>query len=118
MYDFKNTLEVYYFITSYLTPYYFHIRFPATSPLKTFPQRHTEIKKTNTEYFSKDKDGIFKLRNLSQKTSKKRGLHFSQENTEKINHERITNEDLEIAPDNQEISQEDVEEVWRYVIMI
>ena len=41
-----------------------------------------------------------------------------QENTEKINHERITNEDLEIAPDNQEISQEDVDEVWRYVIMI
>ncbi|XP_021051271.1 DEP domain-containing protein 1A isoform X1 [Mus pahari] len=93
-------------------------RFPATSPLKTFPQRHSEIKKTNTEYFSKDKDGIFKLRNLSRKTSKKRGLHFSQENTEKINHERITSEDLEIAPDNQEISQEDIEEVWRYVIMI
>ncbi|XP_052034798.1 DEP domain-containing protein 1A isoform X3 [Apodemus sylvaticus] len=93
-------------------------RFPATSPLKTFPQRHTEIKKTNMEYFSKNKDSIFKLRNLSHKTPKKRGLHFSQENTEKINHERITNEDLEIAPDNQEISQEDVEEVWRYIIMI
>ncbi|XP_052034797.1 DEP domain-containing protein 1A isoform X2 [Apodemus sylvaticus] len=70
------------------------------------------------EYFSKNKDSIFKLRNLSHKTPKKRGLHFSQENTEKINHERITNEDLEIAPDNQEISQEDVEEVWRYIIMI
>ncbi|XP_031231857.1 DEP domain-containing protein 1A isoform X3 [Mastomys coucha] len=93
-------------------------RFPATSPLKTFPQRHPEIKKINTEPFSKDKDSIFKLRNLSRKTPKKRGLHFSQENTEKVNHEGITNEDLETAPDNQEISQEDVEEVWRYVIMI
>ncbi|XP_028633424.1 DEP domain-containing protein 1A isoform X3 [Grammomys surdaster] len=93
-------------------------RFPATSPLKTFPQRHTEIKKTNTEYFSKNKDSIFKLRNLSRKTPKKRGLHFSQENTEKIHHERITNEDQENAPDNQEISQEDVEEVWRYIILI
>lgn len=67
-----------FFITSYLTPYYFYTRFPATSPLKTFPQRHTEIKKTSTEYFSKDRDSIFKLRNLSRKTPKKRGLQFSQ----------------------------------------
>lgn len=93
-------------------------RFPATSPLKTFPQRHTEIKKTSTEYFSKDRDSIFKLRNLSRKTPKKRGLQFSQENTEKINHERITNEDQENVPENKEISQEDVEDVWRYVTMI
>ncbi|XP_016833747.1 DEP domain-containing protein 1A isoform X3 [Cricetulus griseus] len=93
-------------------------RFPATSPLKTLPQRHTEIRKTSTEYFSKDKDSIFKLRNLSRKTPKKRGLLFSQENTENISHERIINEDQENSADNREISQEDVEEVWRYIIMI
>ncbi|XP_028746205.1 DEP domain-containing protein 1A isoform X1 [Peromyscus leucopus] len=93
-------------------------RFPATSPLKTLPQRHTEIRKARKEHFSKDKDSIFKLRNLSRKTPKKRGLHFSQENTENINHERIINEDQENSADNREISQEDVEEVWRYIIMI
>ncbi|KAK7812331.1 hypothetical protein U0070_024601, partial [Myodes glareolus] len=53
-------------------------RFPATSPLKTLPQRHTEIKRTSKEYFPKDKDSIFKLRNVSRKTPKKHGLHFSQ----------------------------------------
>ncbi|KAL1772375.1 DEP domain-containing protein 1A isoform X1 [Sigmodon hispidus] len=93
-------------------------RFPATSPLKTLPQRHAETRKTSTEYVSKDKDSIFKLRNLSRKFPKKLGLHFSQENTETINHERIINEDQENSADNREMSQEDVEEVWRYVIMI
>ncbi|XP_040607459.1 DEP domain-containing protein 1A isoform X2 [Mesocricetus auratus] len=93
-------------------------RFPATSPLKTLPQRHTEIRKASTEYFSKEKDSIFKLRNLSRKTPKKGGLLFSQENTENISHERIINEDQENSTDNREISQEDVEEVWRYIIMI
>nr|XP_048309450.1 DEP domain-containing protein 1A isoform X1 [Myodes glareolus] len=92
-------------------------RFPATSPLKTLPQRHTEIKRTSKEYFPKDKDSIFKLRNVSRKTPKKHGLHFSQENTENINHEKIINEDQENSADKREISQEDVEEVWRYIIM-
>ncbi|XP_038167622.1 DEP domain-containing protein 1A isoform X3 [Arvicola amphibius] len=92
-------------------------RFPATSPLKTLPQRHTEIRRTSKEYFSRDKDSIFKLRNLSRKTPKKRGLHFSQENTENINHEKIINEDQENPADKREISQEDVEEVWRYILM-
>ncbi|XP_060248397.1 DEP domain-containing protein 1A isoform X1 [Meriones unguiculatus] len=88
-------------------------RFPATSPFKTLPQRHIEIRKNST-----DKDGIFKLQNLSHKTPKKHGLQFSQENKEKINHERIISEDQENAPENREISQEDIEEVWRYIIMI
>ncbi|PNI71128.1 DEPDC1 isoform 4, partial [Pan troglodytes] len=64
-------------------------RFPATSPLKTLPRR----------------------------TPKRHGLHLSQENGEKIKHE-IINEDQENAIDNRELSQEDVEEVWRYVILI
>lgn len=35
-------------------------RFPATSPLKTLPRRHPELRKNNIENFSKDKDSIFK----------------------------------------------------------
>ncbi|XP_034874187.1 DEP domain-containing protein 1A isoform X1 [Mirounga angustirostris] len=92
-------------------------RFPANSPLKSLPRRHPELRKNSIENFSKDKDSIFKLRNLSRRTPKKLGLHFSQENTEKMNHEMI-NEDQENSVDNREISQEDVEEVWRYVILI
>uniref|UniRef100_A0A2I2ZKV6 Rho-GAP domain-containing protein n=1 Tax=Gorilla gorilla gorilla TaxID=9595 RepID=A0A2I2ZKV6_GORGO len=64
-------------------------RFPATLPLKTLPRR----------------------------TPKKHGLHLSQENAEKIKHE-IINEDQENAVDDRELSQEDVEEVWRYFILI
>uniref|UniRef100_A0A2K6C353 DEP domain-containing protein 1A n=1 Tax=Macaca nemestrina TaxID=9545 RepID=A0A2K6C353_MACNE len=33
-------------------------RFPATSPLKTLPRRHPELRKNNIENFSKDKDKI------------------------------------------------------------
>ncbi|XP_059945934.1 DEP domain-containing protein 1A isoform X2 [Mesoplodon densirostris] len=92
-------------------------RFPANSPLKTLPRRHPELRKNRIENFSKDKDSIFKLRNLSRRTPKKHGLHFSQENAEKINCE-IINEDQENSVDNREISQKDVEEAWRYVILI
>ncbi|XP_068394113.1 DEP domain-containing protein 1A isoform X1 [Eschrichtius robustus] len=92
-------------------------RFPANSPLKTLPRRHPELRKNRIENFSKDKDSIFKLRNLSRRTPKKHGLHFSQENAEKMNCE-IINEDQENSVDNREISQKDVEEVWRYVILI
>ncbi|XP_003411185.1 DEP domain-containing protein 1A isoform X1 [Loxodonta africana] len=91
-------------------------RFPTTSPLKTLPRRHPELRKNSIENFSKDKD-IFKLRNLSRRTPKKHGLHSSQENAEKVKCE-IINEDQESSVDNREISQEDVEEVWRYIILI
>uniref|UniRef100_A0A2K6GBH4 DEP domain-containing protein 1A n=1 Tax=Propithecus coquereli TaxID=379532 RepID=A0A2K6GBH4_PROCO len=92
-------------------------RFPTTSPLKTLPRRHPELRKNSIENFSKDKDSIFKLRNLSRRTPKKHGLRFSQENTEKIKH-AIINEDQENLVDDREISQEDVEEVWRCIILI
>uniref|UniRef100_A0A8C5JUG9 DEP domain-containing protein 1A n=1 Tax=Jaculus jaculus TaxID=51337 RepID=A0A8C5JUG9_JACJA len=91
-------------------------RFPTTSPLKILPKRYSELRKNSIDNFSKDKDGIFKLRNLSHRTPKKHGLHFFQENTEKVNHESFY-EDEENSADNREISQEDVEEVWRYTIM-
>ncbi|XP_041603105.1 DEP domain-containing protein 1A isoform X1 [Vulpes lagopus] len=91
-------------------------RFPANSPLKSLPRRHPELRKNSIENFSKDKDSIFKLRNLSRRTPKKLGLHFSQENIEKMNHE-IIHEDQENSVDNREISREDVEEVWRCVIL-
>ncbi|XP_013369996.1 PREDICTED: DEP domain-containing protein 1A isoform X4 [Chinchilla lanigera] len=91
-------------------------RFPATSPLKTLPRRHPELRKNSIDSFSKDKENVFKLRNLSRRTPKKHGLHFSQETTEKANHE--IREDQENSGDYREISQEDVEEVWRYVTLI
>ncbi|KFO23220.1 DEP domain-containing protein 1A [Fukomys damarensis] len=91
-------------------------RFPATSPLKTLPRRHPEMRKNSINSFSKDKENVLKLRNLSRRTPKKHGLHFSQETTEKVNHE--IREDQENSGNYREISQEDVEEVWRYVILI
>ncbi|XP_004679166.1 PREDICTED: DEP domain-containing protein 1A isoform X1 [Condylura cristata] len=91
-------------------------RFPTNSPLKALPRRHPELRKSSIENFSRDRDTIFKLRNLSRRTPKKHGLHSSQENTEKMNCE-IINEDQENSVDNRKISQEDVEEVWRYIIL-
>ncbi|XP_021111216.1 DEP domain-containing protein 1A isoform X2 [Heterocephalus glaber] len=91
-------------------------RFPAISPPKTLPRRHPELRKNSIDSCSKDKENVFKLRNLSRRTPKKHGLHFSQETTEKVNHE--IREDQENSEDYREISQEDVEEVWRYVILI
>ncbi|XP_053777696.1 DEP domain-containing protein 1A isoform X3 [Desmodus rotundus] len=90
-------------------------RFPANSPLKTLPRRHPELRKNSIENFSKDKDSIFKLRNLSRRTPKKHGLQFSQENKENMNCE--INEDQENSVANREISQKDVEEVWRYTVL-
>ncbi|XP_045844269.1 DEP domain-containing protein 1A isoform X1 [Meles meles] len=92
-------------------------RFPANSPLKSLPRRHPELRKNSIENFSKDKDSIFKLRNLSRRTPKKLGLHFSQENVEEMNHEIISG-DQENSVYNREISQEDVEEVWRHITLI
>ncbi|XP_007525745.1 DEP domain-containing protein 1A isoform X1 [Erinaceus europaeus] len=91
-------------------------RFPANSPLKAIPRRYPELRKNSTENFSKDKDSVFKLRNLSRRTPKKLGLHFSQENMEKMDCE-VVNDDQENSMDNREISQEDVEEVWRHSIL-
>uniref|UniRef100_A0A8C6RA97 DEP domain-containing protein 1A n=1 Tax=Nannospalax galili TaxID=1026970 RepID=A0A8C6RA97_NANGA len=94
-------------------------RFPATSPLKALPRRHPELRKNSIENVSKDKESIFKLRNLSHKTPKKHGLHFSEENTEKGSHEIIgTDQEKENSADSREISQEYIEEVWRYFILI
>ncbi|XP_007957586.1 DEP domain-containing protein 1A [Orycteropus afer afer] len=91
-------------------------RFPATSPLKSLPPRHPELRKNSVENFSKDKDNIFKLRNLSRRTPKNHGLHSSQGNIEDIKGDMIDDQ-MNLA-DNREIKQEDVEEVWRYVILI
>ncbi|KAF6108215.1 DEP domain containing 1 [Phyllostomus discolor] len=90
-------------------------RFPANSPLKSLPRRPPELRKNSTENFSKDKDSIFKLRNLSRRMPKKHGLQFSQENKENVNCE--INEDQENSVGNREISQKDVEEVWRCTIL-
>ncbi|XP_048207516.1 DEP domain-containing protein 1A isoform X2 [Perognathus longimembris pacificus] len=92
-------------------------RFPPTSPLKSLPRRHPELRKNNIENIAKDKESIFKLRNLSHRTPKKHGLFYSQENREKINHE-VTSEDQENPTDNRELSQEDVEDVWKYIILL
>ncbi|KAM5257102.1 DEP domain-containing protein 1A isoform 2-T2 [Ctenodactylus gundi] len=91
-------------------------RFPATSPLKTLPRRHPDLRKNNLESFSKDKENIFKLRNLSRRTPKKHGLQYSQENAEKANYD-IIKEDQQNSGDKKEISPEDVEEVWRYITL-
>ncbi|XP_051855411.1 DEP domain-containing protein 1A isoform X1 [Antechinus flavipes] len=89
-------------------------RFPTTSPLKTVPRHHPELRKSNLENISKEKESIFKLRHLSRRTPKK---HVFQENTENIRSE-IGDENKENPVEEREVSQEDTEEIWRHIILM
>ncbi|XP_072505912.1 DEP domain-containing protein 1A isoform X2 [Notamacropus eugenii] len=89
-------------------------RFPETSPLKSVPHHHPELRKSNLENMSKEKESIFKLRPLSRRTPKK---HVYQETTENIRSE-IGDENKENPVEKREISQEDIEEIWRHIILM
>ncbi|XP_074121770.1 DEP domain-containing protein 1A isoform X2 [Sminthopsis crassicaudata] len=89
-------------------------RFPTTSPLKTVPRHHPELKKSNLENVSKEKESIFKLRHLSRRTPKK---HVFQENTENIRSE-VRDENKENPVEEREVRQEDIEEIWRHIILM
>ncbi|XP_027729786.1 DEP domain-containing protein 1A isoform X2 [Vombatus ursinus] len=89
-------------------------RFPTTSPLKSIPRHHPELRKSSLENISKEKESIFKLRHLSRRTPKK---HVYQETTENVKSE-IGGENKENPVEEREISQEDIEEIWRHIILM
>ncbi|XP_044528655.1 DEP domain-containing protein 1A [Gracilinanus agilis] len=90
-------------------------RFPTTSPLKTVPRRHPELRKSSLENVSKEKENGFKFRPLARRTPKK--LELTQENAENMKNE-ILDENKENPVEKREISQEDVEEIWRHTILM
>nr|XP_006123414.2 DEP domain-containing protein 1A isoform X1 [Pelodiscus sinensis]XP_006123415.2 DEP domain-containing protein 1A isoform X3 [Pelodiscus sinensis] len=89
-------------------------RFPSTSPVKTLPTR--SLLKENTENVPKEKESLFKLPHFSRKTPKKHELLDTLENTENTKSE-IMDEDKENVH-MRKISQEDIEEIWRNIILI
>ncbi|XP_036612080.1 DEP domain-containing protein 1A [Trichosurus vulpecula] len=89
-------------------------RFPTTSPLKSVPRHHPELRKSSLENMSKEKESIFKLRHLSRRTPKK---PISQENKENVRSE-TEDENKENPVEEREISQDDIEEIWRHIIMM
>nr|XP_020848809.1 DEP domain-containing protein 1A isoform X2 [Phascolarctos cinereus] len=89
-------------------------RFPTTSPLKSVPRHRPELRKSSLENISKEKESIFKLRHLSRRTPKK---HVYQEITENVKIE-TGDENKENPVEEREISQEDVEEMWRHIILM
>ncbi|XP_068949471.1 DEP domain-containing protein 1A isoform X1 [Petaurus breviceps papuanus] len=89
-------------------------RFPTTSPVKSVPHRHPELRKSSLENIFKEKESIFKLRHLSRRTPKK---HVYQENTENVRSE-IGDENKENPVEEREISQEDIGEIWRHIILM
>uniref|UniRef100_F6WM34 DEP domain containing 1 n=1 Tax=Monodelphis domestica TaxID=13616 RepID=F6WM34_MONDO len=90
-------------------------RFPTTSPLKTVPRRHPELRKSSLENIPKEKESGLKFRPLARRTPKKHEL--AQENAENIRSE-ISDDNKENPVEKREISQEDIEEIWRHIILM
>ncbi|NWW44964.1 DEP1A protein, partial [Pedionomus torquatus] len=90
-------------------------RFPSTSPVKPLPNSCPP--KENLENFSRDKERLFKLPQLSRTTSKRHELLQSLENLEKTN-PSIMEENKDDPLHRNEISQEYVKETWRNIILI
>uniref|UniRef100_A0A7M4EZ26 DEP domain containing 1 n=1 Tax=Crocodylus porosus TaxID=8502 RepID=A0A7M4EZ26_CROPO len=88
-------------------------RFPPTSPVKALPNWGPVSE--NTENFPKEKESLFKLPQFSRRTPKKNELLESLENTAKS---EILEEANEHSVHAREISQENIEEIWRNIILI
>ncbi|XP_030061874.1 DEP domain-containing protein 1A [Microcaecilia unicolor] len=91
-------------------------RFPSNSPLKTVPSRHPLWKKNSNENVSKERESLFKLTPFSKRMPKKQGLSASKENIEYMNTDRREEKEQNIHC--RDVSQEDVEEIWRNIILI
>ncbi|XP_042321961.1 DEP domain-containing protein 1A isoform X2 [Sceloporus undulatus] len=90
-------------------------RFPSASPVKILPRRHPLSE--STENRSKESESVFKLPQYSRKTPKKYNSQECQENKENVQSETIEDEKGQTAFRRQ-ITQADIEEVWRNIIMI
>ncbi|KYO36876.1 DEP domain-containing protein 1A isoform B [Alligator mississippiensis] len=88
-------------------------RFPPTSPVKALPNWGPV--RENTENFPKEKESLFKLPQFSRRTPKKNELLESLENIAKS---EILEEANEHSVHAMEISQENIEEIWRNIILI
>ncbi|CAM2118942.1 unnamed protein product [Caretta caretta] len=89
-------------------------RFPSTSPVKTLSRR--SLLKEDTENIPKEEERLFKLPHFSRRTPKKYELLDTLENIENTKSE-IMEEDKENLH-RKKISQEDIEEIWRNIILI
>ncbi|XP_034635959.1 DEP domain-containing protein 1A isoform X4 [Trachemys scripta elegans] len=89
-------------------------RFPSTSPVKTLQRK--SLLKENTENIPKEEGSLFKLPHFSRRTPKKHELLDTLENIENTKSE-IMEEDKENLH-RKKISQEDIEEIWRNIILI
>uniref|UniRef100_A0A8D0G9H0 DEP domain containing 1 n=1 Tax=Sphenodon punctatus TaxID=8508 RepID=A0A8D0G9H0_SPHPU len=85
-------------------------RFPSASPVKSLPGRSPLSK--NTENIPREKESLFKLPHFSRRTPKKHDLIESQVTTD------MMEEDKEKAIYSRKISQEDMEEIWKNIILI
>ncbi|XP_029442272.1 DEP domain-containing protein 1A-like isoform X1 [Rhinatrema bivittatum] len=92
-------------------------RFPINSPLKTVQRRHPLWgRSSNSENISKERENTVKLASFSKKTPKKHDLSVSKENIEYMKSERSDEGEQNIHC--RDVSQEDVEEIWRNLILI
>ncbi|KAK6484098.1 DEP domain-containing protein 1A-like [Huso huso] len=94
-------------------------RFPPTSPLKAIQNCPLRARKSSANGLIKDKDGFFKFPHLNRRSSKKYEDEELRENTEPVSKA----EPMEV-PENvpqvhrREITQEDIDDVWRNITLI
>uniref|UniRef100_A0A8C8R691 DEP domain-containing protein 1B n=1 Tax=Pelusios castaneus TaxID=367368 RepID=A0A8C8R691_9SAUR len=89
-------------------------RFPSTSPVKALP-RWSQLKE-NRENIPKEKESLFKLPHFSRRTPKKHELLDALETIENTKSETMEKDKENLH--KKEISQEDIEEIWRNIILI
>ncbi|XP_013921449.1 PREDICTED: DEP domain-containing protein 1A [Thamnophis sirtalis] len=87
-------------------------RFPSASPVKILPRRYP-LKET-LHNVSKKPESIFKLPQYSKRTPKKHDRQECQNNKENVQCE----DDKEWEASGRQMTQADIEEVWRNIIMI
>ncbi|XP_069498029.1 DEP domain-containing protein 1A isoform X2 [Ambystoma mexicanum] len=91
-------------------------RFPTNSPLKTVP-RHPLWRRSSTENVAKEKDRGFKFPHFSRRTPKKSDSPSDKENIENLQDE-ILDHKKDVLVHSRELSQEDVAEIWRNIVLI
>nr|XP_056700259.1 DEP domain-containing protein 1A isoform X2 [Euleptes europaea] len=90
-------------------------RFPSTSPVRSLPSRCPL--RENKNIIPKEPGSVLKLPHFSKITPKKHEGLICQENVENLNSDTVQ-EDTDKMAHSRRISQADIEEVWRSIILI
>uniref|UniRef100_A0ACB8F4W2 Uncharacterized protein n=1 Tax=Sphaerodactylus townsendi TaxID=933632 RepID=A0ACB8F4W2_9SAUR len=90
-------------------------RFPSASPVRSLPNRCPLSE--NKNIIPKETNSVLKLPHFSRITPKKHEQHVCQENIVNLNSDTVQ-EDTDKMAQSRRISQADIEEIWRNIVLI